>query len=59
MTKLNIYIQKWYAQEEIFLIVSTNPLLKSESTNYPAAVANHHTFLLDSRHIALLPIGIL
>jgi len=29
---LNIYIQKWYTQEERFLTVSANPLLKSSPT---------------------------
>jgi len=28
MTELSIYIQKWYAQKELFLMVSTNPLQK-------------------------------
>ena len=28
MITWNIYIQKWYTQEEYFLTVSTNPLLK-------------------------------
>jgi len=29
MLELNIYIQKWYAHKELFLMVLTNLLLKS------------------------------